>query len=154
VDILKRFDESPLFYRGLIKWIGFRQYGISYTVKERSRGQTKYTLSKMVRFALSGITGFSVKPLQVSFRLGLSIAFLAFIYGLYALYAKMFTGKVIEGWTSLIIVISLMGGIQLITIGILGEYIGKLFTEQKKRPHYIIKQHSSDVHLNIKSSGS
>jgi len=140
VEVLKKFNESPLFYRGLTSWLGFKQYGIPYIPKVRLWGKTKYSFLQMIKLALSGITGFSVKPLQISFRLGFYIAIIAFIYGIYALYIRLFTDKAIEGWTSLLIVILLIGGIQLITIGILGEYVGKLFIEHKKRPHYIIKE--------------
>lgn len=144
VEIIRSLQETPLFIRGIVQWLGFRQFSISYIPKERFWGRTKYSISKMFSFSLAGITSFSVKPLHFSTKLGLIIAILAFIYGVYALYAKLFTDTTIEGWTSLLIVMSFIGGIQLIMIGILGEYLGKLFMSQKSRPYYIIKEKSND----------
>ena len=94
----------------------------------------------MIHFASEGITSFSVKPLKVSIYLGFIIAFIAFLYILYAMYISFFTNKAIAGWTSTIISVLFIGGIQLIMIGILGNYLGKLFIENKKRPNYIIKE--------------
>lgn len=144
VDVIKGLHESPLFFRGLVRWLGYKQYAISYMPHERFFGKSKYSLSKMFKLAMAGITGFSVKPLHLATKLGILIALFSFIYGLYALYAKFFTDLTIEGWTSLLIIISFLGGIQLITIGILGEYIGKLFMQQKKRPTYIVREKSAN----------
>jgi len=144
VDIIANLREIHLFFRGLVPWMGFNQYGIVYTSAERQWGKTKYSLRNMIQFALTGITGFSIKPLTFSIKLGFVIAIFAFIYGVYALYIRLFTNTSIEGWASLLIVTALIGGIQLITIGILGEYLGKLFIEQKQRPSYIIKEKSDD----------
>ena len=98
----------------------------------------------MGALALSGITGFSTKPLRISTLVGISIAFLSLIYGVYAIYIKLFTERSIEGWTSVFFMVTLIGGIQLIMIGILGEYIGRIFIESKKRPNYIVKEDSFD----------
>jgi dolichol-phosphate mannosyltransferase len=94
----------------------------------------------MVGFASAGITSFSVKPLKISIFIGSIIAFLAFVYGIYAIYIELFTPKAITGWTSVIVSVLFIGGIQLIMIGILGEYLGKLFIENKRRPNYIVSE--------------
>ena len=140
VEALKSFKENNLFYRGIIPGLGFSQIGIEYIPQERFSGETKYTFSKMVRFALTGITSSSAKPLYFSIYLGVFLAFLSFLYGMYAIYISLFTEKAIAGWTSLIASILFIGGIQLIMIGIVGIYLGKLFSESKNRPNYIIEE--------------
>lgn len=142
VEVFRKLEEDSLFFRGMVKWLGFRQHGIEYMPSDRFSGKSKYSKSKMLKFALSGITSFSVKPLHISTFIGLLIAFSAFLYGGYALFIKLFTDKSIEGWTSVLVSVLFIGGIQLIMIGILGEYIGKLFIESKKRPNYIIRDKS------------
>lgn len=140
VETLKSFKETNLFYRGIIPGLGFNQIGIEYTPYQRFSGQTKYTFSRMVRFALTGITSSSAKPLYFSIYLGSFLALCSFIYGIYAIYISMFTDKAIAGWTSIIASILFIGGIQLIMLGIVGIYLGKLFSESKNRPHYIIEE--------------
>jgi len=142
IKIIKTIKESNLFMRGMVSWLGFKQYGISYLPEERHWGKTKYTLGKMIKFAITGITSFSNKPLHISTMLGYIIATLAFLYGIYAIIMKIFADNTISGWTSVLTIVSFIGGIQLIMIGILGEYIGKLFIETKRRPNYIIKEKS------------
>lgn len=139
-DVLKDIREYHLFYRGLTPWLGFHQIGITYLPEERFSGQTKYSIRKMIAFALTGITSFSLKPLRISVLFGVFFALLAFIYGGYALYMKFFTDSTVPGWASVLISVLFIGGIQLIVLGIIGEYIGKLFMESKHRPHYIIKE--------------
>jgi dolichol-phosphate mannosyltransferase len=140
VEALKKFNENNLFYRGIIPGLGFKQYGIDYIPNERFSGQTKYTFSKMVRFALTGITSSSAKPLYFSIYLGAFLALCSFIYALYAIYVAIFTTEAVAGWTSTIASILFIGGIQLMMLGIVGIYLGKLFSESKKRPNYIIEE--------------
>ena len=140
VEQIREIKENYLFIRGLISWIGFKQTFIKYKPNERFAGNTKYSFRKMSKFALSGITSFSTKPLYFSIIIGVIIAFLAFLYGVYVIYAVIFTDKVIIGWASLIASVLFIGGLQLIMIGIIGEYLGKLFMENKRRPNYIIKE--------------
>ncbi len=140
VKELQQINEKFLFFRGLIPWLGFSQIQLEYIAAERFSGKTKYSFSKMLHFASDGITSFSVKPLKISIYLGFIIAFIAFLYILYAIYIAVFTNNAIAGWTSTIISVLFIGGIQLIMIGILGNYLGKLFMENKKRPNYIIKE--------------
>lgn len=140
VEALKNFKENNLFYRGIIPGLGFKQIGVEYIPNERFSGSTKYTFSKMVRFALTGITSSSAKPLYFSIYLGGFLALCSFIYGMYAIYISIFTNMAVTGWTSLIASILFIGGIQLIMLGIVGIYLGKLFSESKNRPHYIIEE--------------
>jgi len=138
--VIKDLPENDLFIRGLISWVGFNQIGIEFKPEKRFSGDTKYSFYKMIKFAMSGISSFSVKPLKLSIIMGFFIAFLSFIYALYAVYVSIFTNYTIQGWTSVIVSVLFMGGIQLIMIGILGEYLGKLFIENKRRPNYIISE--------------
>lgn len=140
VEALKNFNENNLFYRGIIPGLGFKQYGIEYIPNERFSGNTKYTFSKMVRFALTGITSSSAKPLYFSIYLGAFLALCSFFYALYAIYVSIFTTEAVAGWTSTIASILFIGGIQLMMLGIVGIYLGKLFSESKKRPNYIIEE--------------
>jgi len=140
VEALKNFNENNLFYRGIIPGLGFKQHGVEYIPNERFSGNTKYTFSKMVRFALTGITSSSAKPLYFSIYLGAFLALCSFFYALYAIYVSLFTTEAVAGWTSTIASILFIGGIQLMMLGIVGVYLGKLFSESKKRPNYIIEE--------------
>ena len=134
----QELKEKDRFTRGLVSWVGYSTYEIEYQSPKRAAGESKYTFGKMIRFALTGITSFSSKPLRVSFIIGLIISSLGVLYSLYAIYQKII-GNSVEGWTSLLISVLLIGGIQLISIGILGEYIARIFYEVKDRPVYLIK---------------
>jgi glycosyltransferase involved in cell wall biosynthesis len=139
-DIIKTQNDPFLFIRGLIPWMGFKQYKMVYDPAPRLHGSSKYTLRKMTAFAVNGITGFSIKPLRVAIILGLIISFLSFLYGLYAIWAFLYDDRVISGWASVITSILFIGGIQLIILGIIGEYIGKAYLQSKNRPFYIISE--------------
>jgi dolichol-phosphate mannosyltransferase len=145
---INNLPENSLFIRGMVRWLGFNQTGIEYVPSERISGKTKYSGKKMFSLAISGITGFSIKPLRISTLVGVSIAIFSIFYGLYSLYIKLFTDRSVEGWTSVFFMVTFIGGIQLMMIGILGEYIGKIFIESKKRPHYIIKENSIEPGIN------
>lgn len=134
---LKAFNEFDLFYRGLIKWMGFRQIGIYYEANERLHGKTKYSFVKMVRFGLKGFTSFSTKPLYFSAYLGMIISCISILYIPYIAFA-IINGKPVAGWASLMVTISFFGGINLMILGIIGIYISKLFLQSKERPHYIV----------------
>jgi len=140
LEQLRKLNEQNLFIRGVIPWIGFKQYTFEYLPEERKYGNTKYTWRKMFSLAITGITSFSVKPLRISIYLGLIFSVIAIFYMFYALYIGVFTDKAIQGWTSVIVSILFIGGIQLLMLGIIGEYLGKLFLENKKRPNYIVDQ--------------
>jgi polyisoprenyl-phosphate glycosyltransferase len=147
VDVLKDIKEYYLFFRGLCAWVGFKQFNIEYMPEKRFSGQTKYSFKRMISFALTGFTSFSLKPLRMSILLGVFFAVIAFIYGIYAVIMKLFTNQAIQGWASVLVSVLFIGGIQLIVMGIIGEYIGKLFMESKRRPHYIIKENSKSLPL-------
>jgi len=139
VDALKQFSENHLFLRGLIPWMGFRQTSVHFEPADRHKGTTKYTFTRMLRLALDGITSFSSRPLYLSISVGSIIAGIAFLYGIYAVYVHLFTDDALPGWTSITASVLFIGGIQLIMLGIIGIYLGKLFIENKKRPNYIIR---------------
>lgn len=131
--------ERHRFIRGLVSWVGFRQTGISYDRQRRLAGDTKYPVSKMVKFAIDGITGFSSVPLRFISYLGLVAAISGFISAAYVLYLRLFTDRTVQGWTSLTTIVLLLGGVQLIALGVIGEYLGRLHDESKRRPLYIIE---------------
>lgn len=141
-DVLRNVKEAHLFVRGFVSWMGFRQYKLTYTAAERHSGSTKYSFRKMFSFALHGITSFSIKPLRFSIITGAFISVLAFTYILYAMYISLFTDKAVPGWASTVVTGLFMGGIQLLFMGVLGEYIGKLFIQSKGRPNYIVSESS------------
>jgi len=139
VHALKQMPERNRFLRGMVAWAGYRQTGIEYVRDKRFSGKTKYPLFKMLRFAVTGITSFSYLPLQLASYFGFFVSGISFISGIYVLYLKFFTDKTIQGWTSLMIALLFLGGIQLITLGIIGEYIGRMSEEVKQRPAYLIR---------------
>lgn len=139
VAYLKQMPEQNKFLRGQIAWLGFRQTQVLFERDERKHGKSGYPLSKMLRFALDGITGFSDKPLEMVSRLGFFVSLVSFIIILYALYSHYLLNQTITGWTSLIISSMFIGGIQLISIGIIGEYISRINKNVMNRPIYIIE---------------
>jgi len=140
ITTLNEMPEKNRFLRGMVSWAGFRQTGITYVRQERFAGETKFPFFKMLKFALTGITSFSFIPLQLASYFGFLVSAGAFISGFYVIYLKFFTDKTIQGWTSLMIALLFLGGIQLITLGIVGEYIGRMSDEVKQRPAYVIRE--------------
>lgn len=141
VEVVRRLDGTEQFLRGIIKWVGFRQIAIEYEPAERFRGSSKYTTRKMFRLAVEGITSFSIKPLYFATYIGIGFSLLSLLYLPYALYSYFF-GHTISGWTSMIVTIAFFGGLQLMILGIIGLYLGKLFMQSKGRPTYITKESS------------
>lgn len=140
IDQLTAMGESNRFIRGQIAWLGFRQTGVEFERQERKAGDTKYTLRKMLRFAMDGITSFSNFPLQIATFMGFLFSMVSFIIILYALYSKFILKEVVTGWTSLIISTMFIGGVQLLCIGIIGEYISRISADVKKRPSFVIDE--------------
>ena len=138
-DRFRGIREQARFLRGLFVWIGFRQATVRYAAAKRPAGRSKYSVRKMARLAVDGITSFSVAPLRLATVLGFVVTFLGFLYAIYA-FVMALLGKTQPGWTSLIIVVLLLGGVQLITLGLIGEYIAKIYLEAKKRPLYIVDE--------------
>lgn len=137
---LINMGEGSKFLRGQIAWLGFKQTGVEFERQERKAGKTKYTFKKMMRLALDGITSFSNFPLQIATFLGFLFSFIAFLIILFALYSKFILHEVVTGWTSLMISSMFLGGIQLLCIGIIGEYISRISVDVKKRPPFIVEE--------------
>lgn len=142
IDVIKNMPEKTLFLRGLIFWMGFKQKALSYQVHPRFAGKSAYTLKKMMSLAVAGATSFSVKPLRVAIYAGFIVAVLGCLFTAYVLYMKLFGGATISGWASIMCVLLILGGSQLFMMGIIGEYIGMIFMEMKKRPNYIVDETS------------
>jgi polyisoprenyl-phosphate glycosyltransferase len=139
VEILKEMPEKNKYLRGQISWIGFNQTFVEYERQERLAGETGYTFSKMLRFALDGITGFSDLPLKIVTYFGFIVSFFAFLMMLYALYARFIVKHYEPGWASLMVVILFIGGVQMIAVGIIGEYLSRMNNNIRNRPLYIIR---------------
>ena len=138
LDALEQFGEVNLFLRGMVTLLGFKTDIVTYERGERFAGESKYPLKKMLSFAWDGITSFSVKPIKIITSIGAIICIGSIIGLIYALVAYLL-GKTVAGWTSMMMSIWLLGGIQLLSIGLIGEYIGKIYSETKARPRYIIE---------------
>lgn len=141
VTTLKAMPERDRFVRGMVSWVGFNQIALPYRRAERFAGESKYPLRKMIRFATDGILSFSSKPLQISVAMGMTSATMAILGIVYALAMRLFTDIWVEGWTALMIAVLFLGGVQLISVGILGEYIGRIYNEIKGRPLYVVKEY-------------
>ncbi len=139
VDYLNAMPESARFVRGMVAWLGFKQVGLPYTAAPRFAGKSKFSLFKMIAFAVEGITSFSTRPLRWCMYFGFFAAFSVVPYSLLAIYQHFFTNLTVPGWSSLIVAVSFLGGVQLISLGILGEYIGRIYTEIKRRPLYTLQ---------------
>ncbi len=139
LEVLRSLNEYDLFYRGLVKWVGFKQIALEYEENMRFAGKSKYTFKKMFRLALQGITSFSIRPLYAAAYLGFFSTIASLLYFPYAAYSYFF-GHVINGWTSVIVTVAFFGGLQLTILGIIGIYLGKLFMQAKGRPLYIVKE--------------
>lgn len=138
---LSKFREKSRFIRGIISWIGYRQTYVEFDRQERFTGETKYPLWKMIKFALDGITSFSITPLKIALGIGLFSMIIALTVSCYVFYRYIFFRELIlSGWASILLAVVFFGGIQLLTIGIIGEYIGRIFEETKDRPLYIIDE--------------
>ncbi|MBC6297339.1 glycosyltransferase family 2 protein [Listeria sp. FSL L7-1517] len=137
---LASLHEKNPFVRGQVSWLGFKQTAIHYERDERAAGETKYPLKKMIKLSIDGITSFSYRPLKLASYLGVITAFIGFVYSLIVLFQKFFTNTTLTGWTSIIILQLVFGGIILFILGLIGEYIGRIYDEVKDRPLYIIEE--------------
>jgi len=140
---LAEFKEVNLFLRGTVPLVGYKSTSVYYERSQRLAGETHYPFSKMLNLALNGITSLSVKPLRYITSIGIIMAFVSFLFIVWALVAR-FTGYTVDGWTSLVGIMALIGGIQLFCLGIIGEYIGKIYSEVKQRPKFIIEKTTDD----------
>lgn len=147
-EVLMKMSEQQKFLRGQIAWIGFNQTYIEYDREERFAGDTGYPYKKMIRFALDGITSFSNVPLKFATFTGFIVSGITFIMALYALYSRFISKQYVPGWTSLMLAVLFIGGVQLISIGIIGEYISRLGSNIRNRPLYIIKDSNIQEKMN------
>lgn len=138
-DQLRGMREKDRFIRGLVSWVGFKQDFILYERDERYAGETKYPLAKMLKFAFDGLTSFSSAPLRLATWLGYGASALAFLY-LVSVFVQVALGITVEGWATIMVALLFLGGVQLICLGILGEYLGRIFNEVKPRPVYIVEE--------------
>ena len=143
LDEFENFKEVNLFLRGMFPLVGYKSDIVYYERGERFAGESKYPLKKMLNFAWDGITSFSVKPLRFITTLGFIVLFISIVIMVYSLIRKI-TGNTVDGWTFLSISIWFIGGLQMISIGIIGEYIGKIYSETKQRPRFIISENLNE----------
>jgi polyisoprenyl-phosphate glycosyltransferase len=139
LEALQSMPEQHRFVRGLVAWIGFKQVPLPYTRQKRAAGITKYPLRKMLRFAIDALTGFSVLPLRISSLLGVCFGLLGLSSLLYAIVSWLLF-NVVPGWASTVVLTSILGGSQLLALGIMGEYVGRIFIEVKGRPHFVVRE--------------
>ncbi len=139
-EALKLVKERNRYVRGIISWLGFRQTGVEYVRDKRFAGETKYPLKKMLHFAFDGITSFSIKPLKLSSYVGGVVSFAGFAYLLVVIFLKLFTDHTVEGWASVMAVSLFFNGVILMMLGIIGEYIGRIYDEAKGRPLYVVRE--------------
>ena len=137
LDVLLAMPEQARFIRGMVAWIGFKQLALPYDRQERYAGRTKYPFAKMLRFALDALTSFSSAPLKIASHAGLALSLGSLLIIAYILYGWL-AGRSIPGWTSVMLVVVALGAVQMFVLGLMGEYIGRLYTESKKRPLYIV----------------
>ena len=141
-DALRKLPERNRFFKGLASWIGFRQLRVDYEPAPRAHGATTWSLWGLIGLSIEGVTSFSVAPLRLAALLGLLLAAAALLFGASILWETMFRGKSVPGYPSLVVGLMVLGGVQLIMIGIMGEYIGKILSEIKARPVYFVAEHS------------
>jgi dolichol-phosphate mannosyltransferase len=140
VDALLVMPERHRFLRGMTRWVGFPQATVPYDRDARFGGRSKYTFRAMLKLAIDAIVGFSSFPLRMASMLGMLLAFLGGIYFLYVIGVRLFTDSAVEGWTSVVGVVLVLGGVQLACIGIIGQYLGRMYDELKNRPLFVVQE--------------
>ena len=140
-ETIKAMPERDRFIRGMVSWVGYKQIALPYKRSVRFAGVSKYPLVKMLRFAIDGILSFSIKPLQLSISMGFFCALISIAGILYVISVRIFTDTWVLGWTAMMITVLFIGGVQLICVGILGEYIGRIYNEVKNRPLYVVEEY-------------
>ncbi|MBX7481749.1 glycosyltransferase family 2 protein [Qipengyuania sp. 6D47A] len=144
LDVLRSMPESSRFIRGMVAWVGFKQVPFEYEREERWAGNTKYPIAKMLRLAADALTGFSIAPLRLASYAGIALSLVAILLVVYALVGWL-AGEAVEGWTSLMIVVLVMGSVQMFVLGVIGEYVGRLYNQAKQRPLYIVSEIAGSV---------
>jgi len=148
-DALRECREQSPFVRGLVPWLGFKRKGLAYEAAERFAGATNYSIRRMLSFALDGVFSFSIVPLRMISLLGAVTIALGFVYGLYSVFVRLFSDQAASGWASLVVVILVFSGTQLLSLGILSEYVGRIYEEVKQRPRYIIQSKSASLESQV-----
>lgn len=141
-------SESQRFTRGLIAWLGFRQEAILYDRHPRFAGTTKYPLKKMINFSIDALTGFSLKPLRIIIGIGMVASFVSVLAFMYTIYGWLYS-QTVPGWASIMTAVCILSSVQLLCIGVVGEYVGRTFTETKKRPLYLVSDHTVDIEQSL-----
>ena len=144
---MKKITENNRFVRGLVSWVGFRQTAVEYVRDERLAGETKYPLKRMIKLSLDGILSFSYKPLKLAIYSGLLLSGTGFLYLLYVIYLALFTEATMQGWPSMISIMLIFNGFMLLMLGIIGEYVGRIYDETKGRPLYIVREFYSGQNM-------
>lgn len=139
VEQFRSLKEKTKFLRGLVAWVGFKQYPVYYDAAPRYAARSKYTVWKMIKFAFDGITSFSAFPLRIATILGMLVSSFSFVYAAYAIYIRLFTHEALPGWTSVLVAVLFLGSAQLLSLGVIGEYLNRVYTETKSRPTYILR---------------
>jgi len=142
INVLKQLREQERYTKGMFSWIGFAKKEVEFETQDRIAGQSSWNYKQLVNLAIEGITSFTIAPLKISTFVGIIVAFLAFIYMIYVVIRTILYGDPVQGYPTLIIVILFLGGLQLLALGIIGEYLGRIFNETKKRPTYIAKEYN------------
>jgi dolichol-phosphate mannosyltransferase len=149
VEAFRAMPERNRFVRGMFAWLGFRQVAVPYAAPERFAGRSKYTLPKMIRLATDGLLSFSTRPLRLALDLGFVVSGLAFLFGVATLISKFAGAFLVPGWLSIVLVTSFVGGIQLVVVGVVGEYVGRIYDEVKARPLYLVRELHGFAHRDV-----
>ncbi|MBR0195365.1 MAG: glycosyltransferase family 2 protein [Paludibacteraceae bacterium] len=144
IEALRQMRESERNTKGLYSWIGFKKKSIYYDQLERQQGASKWKLSQLLNLAINGLTSYTVAPLRIAMYLGIGVSFVAFIYLIYILITTLLYGDPVAGYPTIMVTILFLGGVQLLTIGVLGEYLGRIFNETKNRPGYFIRRYNDE----------
>ena len=144
IEALRKMRESERNTKGLYSWIGFKKKGIYYDQLERQQGASKWRFSQLVNLAINGMTSYTVAPLRIAMYMGIGVSFVAFIYLVYILITTLLYGDPVAGYPTIMVTILFLGGIQLLTIGVLGEYLGRIFNETKNRPGYFVRRYNDE----------
>lgn len=148
VEALKKFRESQRYTKGMFSWIGYNKKEILFDREPRAAGTTKWNYLRLIDLAIEGITSFTTSPLRISSYFGMSISFCAFIYMLIIIIKTLVLGETVQGYPSLMVVILFLGGVQLISLGVIGEYLGRIFNETKGRPLYFVDEYNNEKEKN------
>jgi polyisoprenyl-phosphate glycosyltransferase len=140
VEAFRAMPERNRFVRGMFAWLGFRQIAVPYAVSERYAGKSTYTLPKMIRLATDGLMSFSTRPLRLALDVGFVVAALSFLFGIGSLISKFAGAFLVPGWLTIVLVTSFIGGVQLMVVGVVGEYVGRIYDEVKARPLYLVRE--------------